>query len=484
MSPLPFTRVNTVEAPPVTSAPLDSTRLFVVAEGFRGGPDPIRIASPRELSQKLERTGVGIPGYDAVDVALREGVPEVVFQRIVGDAPVAASINLLGPGGQPALKFTANEVGEWGNGATGGLKGEVTSPGGGSNRQIVITRNGVTVASSPVFTARADALAWNLRQSLGTLSLGTENALPSVAAVANLTGGTADSGTIDGPNVVAALGKLRLDLGTGQVVTPGRATLETNTALLTHCDVFDRTALLEATDGLVVNDILTLSLALRGLGSGAEGTPRLGGLWAQNAIVPGLAAGSSRSVPWTVVVAGLIARLQKQAGHPNVAPFGDFGVPQYATGVSRYFTSAEAETLFAGGVNIVERLFDAPRNATFRTLEDELSSEWVELAHTRTDRAIHAEARDVGRNMGARVVNRQTVQEFGSRLRVRLAALWTAGALFGDTSDEASRVDVDSSNSVTTMAAREVNADVGFRASPHAEFVNINVAKIPITQNV
>lgn len=484
---LPRTDVRTIDAPPVLSAPLGSTRLFVLAESFRGGAEPIRFGGPRDLTRYLERTGIGIPAYDAIDVALREGVPEVYLSRIIGDDAEFASVNLDGTsGGSPySLVLTANEPGEWANGPTGGLSAEVAAPGGGSNRQITVYRDGVALIASPIFTARADALAWNALQSVVTVSLGGENTLPAVAAEADFTGGDSDSAGITTDSVAAAATRLRKDLGAGQLVAPGRSTVETSTVLLEHCEEFNRTALLEAADGLDVEDISAVSVELRALGSNAEGVPRLGGLWAQHAIAPGLTPGTTRTVPWTIVVAGLIARLERAEGHPNVAPFGDFGVPQYVRGVSRYFSEDDAADLFGAGVNIVERLFDAPRNATFRTLETEGQTEWLDLAHTRLDRAIHADALDIGRNMGSRVINRKVVQEFGARLRKRLEeAYWKPGATFGDTADQAARVDVDAVNDTASMAARELNAAVGVRMSEHAEYVNITIAKVPIGQEV
>src|SRR5687767_1385689 len=102
-------------------------------DSLRGLLTPTRVLNGRTLDLAQERTGVGIPAYDAIDVALRERVPEVYFSRVVGPTPVAASVNIDGTaGGSPyALTFTANEVGEWANGAAGGLMLEITSPGGG-----------------------------------------------------------------------------------------------------------------------------------------------------------------------------------------------------------------------------------------------------------------------------------------------------------------------------------------------------------------
>jgi hypothetical protein len=220
-------------------------------------------------------------------------------------------------------------------------------------------------------------------------------------------------------------------------------------------------------------------------GRGAAGISRLGGVWANHLTGPGLVPGGSRTVPATVIVAGLIARLQRADGHPNVAPFGDFGVPRWATAIADPFTAADAAALFDSGVNVFTDYLGTPRNRSFRTLELPGTSEWVDLAHTRTDRQMHAIAMDVGRGMGARVVNRDTIADFGSRLRLRLVdELYKRGALFGDTADQAVRVDTESVNDTTSIAEREVNAAVGVRMSEHAEFVRVELAKVPIGQEV
>jgi hypothetical protein len=484
MATFPATNVSTVDAPPAISAPLDGTRLLVAAESFRGALGPVAIRQ-RDLSRYLERTGAGIPAFDAVDVALREGVPEVIFSRIVGPGAAFASLPLAGGTGT-SLTLTAREPGEWANGAAGGLSAEVVNgPAGATERVVILRRNDVEVERTTAATTRADLQAAVNRMTLVSATLGPDTGLPTVAADANFTGGLADGGAITTTQVREALDRVTPDLGPMQVVTPGRSTDASNTELLDYArDSRDRTALLEIADGLAASAIAASGAALRALGAGAEGAPRHGGAWAQNATGPGLVPGSTRSVPWAIVQAGLIARLERQEGHPNVAPAGDMGVPQWATDVSRVFTDAERDQVFDAGVNVVGRYLNAPRNLTFRTLEREGVSEWVDLAHTRVDRAVRAAAFDVGRAMGHQVITRKTINRFGTLLRQRIMPLWEAGALFGDTADEAFRVEVDSVNDAESIAAREVNVEVGLKMSEHAEQVNVTIAKVPLTQEV
>jgi hypothetical protein len=490
--PLPKTNVRSKDAPPTKGTPQGGRRLFIAAESLRGDLKPKVIRNQRDIGRAtLIRSGVGILGYDCVDIALREGVPEVVHARIVGPAAAPAVLNLDGTvGGAPyAVILTVNEVGEWANGAAGGLKGEVTSPGGGTNRQVVIYQGAAApeniILKSPVFTTRADVMAWNIVQNLITVTLGADNTLPPVAAAANFAGGSSDSGGITGAEVTAALNRCKADMGNGQVVVPGRNTVASNTLLAQHCQDFDRTALGEVAAGLVVSDVVTEAATLRAIGSGAEALPRLLGMWAQFATAPGITPGTTRTVPWSIVAAGLMARLEQAEGHPNVSPIGDYGVPQYVTGVDRYFSDDDAETLYGAGVNVVEELFDAPRNATFHTLDNPDTSDWSDLAHTRLDRALHADATELGRGMGGRVINRKTINELAGKMRTRLESrYYKRGAIFGNTFEQAARVDTDSVNDTDTMAAREANMDLGVVMSEHAEQVNVNISKVPIGQEV
>lgn len=499
---LPRTTVRTIDAAPVLAVPLDSTRLLIGVESFRGTRAPMRFGSPRDVSRYLERTGVGIPAWDAIDVAMREGVPEVWLARILGPAAASASLALAGPTGT-SFTIRANEPGEWANGAAGGLTAEVVNgPAGASERVVIIRRVTPPVGTGPLEVGRTTAettraglieaverlgrvtLSDGTFRALLTVTAGADTALPAVAAAANLAGGDADSDGITATHVRAALDLVSIDEGPMSVATPGRNTDEINEEILGHCSTHDRTALLEQASGLSVGTITASAAALRALGSGAEGVPRLGGLWKDHLTGPGLVPGTTRTVPATIIVAGLIARLERAEGHPNVAPFGDFGTPRWATTLVAQSTEADSETLFAAGCNVWGSYLGVPRNRTFRTLEESGTSEWVDLAHTRLERAVRAHARDVGRAMGSRVINRKTISEFGARLRQRLELVWKAGALFGDTPDEAFRVDVDSVNDTTSIAAHEVNAAVGLRMSEHAEYVNIDLTKVPIGQEV
>jgi hypothetical protein len=482
--PLPYVSVNAIDAPPTIGANLDDRQLFIGVEDFRGSLEPQLFTSGRQLSQSVERTAEGIFAYDCIDVALREGVGRVYKVRIVGPAALAASIALAGSTGTSGtLKVT--EVGEWANGATGGLKAAVATSGG--NTTITIYRGGTgsgsIVETSPLLGTRAAIQAWaqNISTYLSDFTLGADTTMPVTSAAANFIGGTSDSGSITQTQIAAALARCTADYGPGQVVLPGRTTLDSNTTLLQHAKDFRRTALCQIEAGLAKSDMQTQLASLRALGTGAEGLPRLGGIWGQDAVGPGFVAGTVRDVPWTIIVAGQIARLESTAGHPNVDPIIKNGLTRWATSVDQYFSPDDADDLYDAGMNIVTKYQTVPQTYTFHTM-DSPTSEWVELAHTRLDRYIQTQAFEIGRQMQGELLpaDWSTIQNFGSRLRDMLEGLRGVGALFGTSPGEAYLVDVTSVNDTETIAAREVNADMGVKMTPHAEQVNIQIAKIPL----
>lgn len=492
---LPRTRTRTVENPPVTRVPLDSTRLLVAVDTFRGPREAVRLRGAIDVSRRMERTGVGIFGYDCVDVAFRERVPEVYLVRVLGPAAAPATRDAAGGTGT-VFTLSAYEPGEWANGAAGGLSVQwINGPAGASERIGIIFRNAVEIGRTVASTTRAqlaESLANILRNDptkpgLITVALGPDTGLPTVAAAANFAGGTADLASVTATHVREALDRVSIDEGPMQVVIPGRNTDAMNIMLGTYCAETKRTPLYEQQDALGVSTIAASAAAMRtALGLGAEGQSKRGGMWMHHATGPGILAGQTRTVPWTIIMAGLIARAQSKAGHPNAAAFADEGVPLWATGLTRELSEADAATLVTAGVNVAHTYLGTPRNRTFHTLEQPLSgSNWIDLAHARTEAQIHAIARDLGRSMGSRTIDRGLLNEFGGKLRDRLDdELYSRGALFGDTFESAVVVDTDTVNDATTIRAKEVNAAVGVVMAEHAEFINVDLAKIPIGQGV
>jgi hypothetical protein len=80
---------------------------------------------------------------------------------------------------------------------------------------------------------------------------------------------------------------------------------------------------------------------------------------------------------------------------------------------------------------------------------------------------------------------RHKILEFKGALAGVLNEFYIQNALYGETAEDAYRVDVgESVNTPTTIANAELNAIVGIKMSPYAELVYISISKTPINQSV
>jgi hypothetical protein len=503
---LPRVTVRTIDTPPAIPSAAVTTKAIIVGETELGILQPTAITKMDRWRDYLlgSRTGAAIPTYNAVDIALREGYPLVYVTRAVGPDATTASAAVAGGSGT-SLTLRATGPGEYANGATGGLKYEIVNgPGGGTEREVVIYRGGTTaefeVERSPVFTAATKATvltAWgdaanpDRTAKWVVVELGADTGLPTVAGPTNLTGGDADLAGITSTEIREALDRVPKGLGPAQVFAPWRTAASTHQEVLEHCSERNRIALLDGVQGSSVSTLVALAAASRALGSGAQELPRLGGLWGQYAIGPGVTPGTTRTVPASIVVGGMLCRATAKAGHANAQPVGESGVPVWAERMDRYFDEApdgDADTLTDGGVNVfVQRGPEAtPRNYTFDSLDDPESSEWDDLAHSNYVTGVVARAEEIGEQMrdGSQTIQ-QAIPRFGSLLRLMLEGDFTAGALHGGgTLGDPFRVNVETANDAETMADGELNADLGLRTGEHVRDVNINVAKTPTNQPV
>jgi hypothetical protein len=495
---MPLARIKSgvIEGRPVVSAPTDSSRLLVVGESQMGALVPYSFRRARDMDAPAigARTGAFIATWDAVDVAVQEEVPEVIFTRAVGSGATAATANIPGGTGT-ALVVTADGPGIYGNGAAGGLTWEIVNgPNGGTERQLVIAYGGREVERSPVFTAATKAtvlyewgrLNGDLRQSrYVTVEMGADTGLPTVASASNLAGGT-DGSAVDSAAIRAALDRVPIGLGPMNVVAPWRTSAGTHEEILKHCMENDRVAFLDAAQAVSVATLKSLAQTSTALGTGAAGVSRLGGIFPQYARGSGVVPGSTRTVPSSIVAAGLTARTQKEKGHANVNPIGQNGIPRWARSMDRYFSEVEGgdgDQLVDAGLNLfVDRSFlspSGPRLYSFQSLDT--TENWRDLAHSRyfADLQGRVNARSeeiVGLEIDA---SGNAASAYGGIIRAEMARDYPGG-LYGATFDDAARVDVGPNvNDQEAITAREIRAEVGAVLNEHGTTISVQFTKVP-----
>jgi phage tail sheath protein FI len=336
---------------------------------------------------------------------------------------------------------------------------------------------------------RDTAVAWatNVSQYID-ITLGASAEDPRVAAATGLAGGLDDQAGITDAHWLTALNRFTKALGPGQVSFPGRSAGTAHADLLVHAVANNRVAVLDSSDTNVVATIKAHSTALRLLGSPAGLNPRFAAVFAPWLKVPGITPGTTRTIPPSGTVAGMIARLDGQTGNPNLAAAGIRGASQFALETKYSFTDAERDDLNANGVDILRNMYGEVRLYGYRTAVEPLTQpNWTNFANSRLIMAVAAKADQIAeRYVFAQLDGRMLkVNEYGGDLRSMLAAYWDLGALFGATAEEAFNVDVGVQvNTPITMAANELHAVLALRCSPFAERVIVELVKVATTEAV
>jgi len=477
VSPLPGVSYETRDISGVSGPPLDTATAFVGGQAERGPTN--RPVFCTTLSQ-FEAVFGGEVAYGwlwwAAKLILVEGGAGYWFVRTVGPAAKVSTVKLT-DGSKNTLQVDAVSPGAWGDDID--VKTEV----GGGNVTYAVVFKGVNVEISPALATNVDAVAWALNSEYVRFTdLGGAD---PTAQTGNLAGGDDDRANITDEHRAASLNLLTADLGPGQVLYPGATTTAMYTALLTHAETHNRTALLDGADTATVATLTGAAATLRALGDPAQ----CGGMFAPWAVVPGPTAGTTKTVPYSIIQAGLCARRDAETfkpevgtGNPNSPAAGtgqNAGVSRTATGLSQAaWTDTQRETLNNAGVNVVRVLYESVVTYGFRTLTNPVTDALnIWLSNRRIDTAIIAASEAIGEEFNwADFDGRgRKLSEFGSAISSRvLAPYYEIGALFGESPEDAYSVETgEQVNPPKQLAAGLVLAEIGAKRSPLAERVKL-----------
>ncbi len=475
---LPGTTVTLVDTPPPRSAPTDTSVLFVVGPTEKGPITPQLVESLADHDTLYgARVTWGII-RDYLEVYFREGGGRAYVCRAVGTTPVLATHDLLDGSSAVALTAKAKSYGIWGN----SISVAVQAGDGGGQFKISVLFNSVEVENSGNLNTTADAVAWSANSSYIDLLQGASTNDPAVASAAALTGGTDDHGTITYTHRKTALDKFARDLGPGQVAAPGATTDTDHTNLLDHAQAHNRFALLDFADTATDATLLTAATNAR------DANARWGAVFVPWAIVPGLAPKTTRTVPYSAIEAGIIARNDSLGLSPNVPAAGRNGESIYATGLTQTYTDADRESLNDAGVNVAVVKYGGVRTYGYRSLANPTTETNYQLAsNMRLIMAITAEADVIAENYLFQVIDGQghLFSDFQGDLTGMLKDFYDTGSLFGATPQDAFYVDVGPQvNTPDTIAALEIHAVLSLRISPFGETVQISIVKHPVTESV
>lgn len=315
----------------------------------------------------------------------------------------------------------------------------------------------------PTFTDAYDAAEAFFREGGGALTVSRSNA-----------GGTADVG--------AGLDQLVRALGPGQVFIPGADGLvaANQTDLLQHAADNNRIALLDAPSDADATELSALAATYA-----SSVNARYGALFAPAAIVPGVTSADVRTVPYSAVEAGIMARNAARFS-ANVPAAGVNGISRFAIDLTATFTDAERESLNDDGVNIARVIYGQVETYGYRTLAPDTTG-WVNLGNARLNMEIVAKAEAIGeRYVFSQIDGRRVkISQFGGELSGMLVPYYESGSLYGASVDEAFYVDVGPAvNTDESIADGILRAIVGLKMSPFAEMVVIEIVKVASDQSL
>lgn len=457
-----------------SSLPSNSTGVaFIAGQAERGPTDaPVLIRNLETFKSTFgQRVSYGYL-FDAVDIGIKEGLSHIYVSRAVGPAAVIATGDISDGAAGVAIVITAKNPGDWGN----SIKVTTSIPDSGQLRAVVEYPVGTVVETSPIVTSKQALIDWSALSSWITITSGAGGNI--TATNVTLSTGADDRSNITTTQITAALTRFAKDLGPGQVAYPGGTTDEIHDALADHAEVNNRVYLADCADTATVATLTASAAANRALMNG-----HLGGFFAPWAIVDGLTPGTARTVPYSIIEMGMMARLDGETGNPNEPAAGVNGVSAAARGLSQNaWTDAERETLNEGGVNVARVMNGRVRTYGYRTPADAFANaSHVNLNNERLEMAIRHGARVVGERYNFRQIDGKghLLGDFaGSLAGEVLLPLYEVGAIFGDSPAEAFTVDTGGQvNPVEQLAAREVVAVITYKASPFAEHITIEITK-------
>lgn len=482
--PRPGTDVIIMDEAAGGGAVLNTGQAFFIGSSQRGPLGASLVRSPKDYEARYGPRSGGSLLSDAVSTYFAEGGGVLYVSRAVGTGSAASSAAF------GSMTATAVSPGLWGDELTVAAEAPASLAErlrganpllAGDPIVITVAYQGSVLERSYTVASAADAVTWAQEYSaLISLAQGADNVVPVAGTTVDLNGG-ADGAAVDQTALQAALDRLDFALGPGQVCAPGLTTSAVHEALLGHADSRKRCALLDLPDDA---DPLALGAAVQAL-YGTQGV-RFASAWAPWAQCPG-PAGSVITVPYSALEAALIAVADKATGNPNEPAAGANGVSRYATGLSQTFSDEEREALNEAGVCMAKVVYGDVRSYGYRTAAGPDDTNWLWFGNSRVIMAVAHEADAAAENYVLRQIDgrRQLFAALETDLRGICLRYFTAGALYGETPEEAFSVDTgDQVNTTDTIKRGEVHAVIRLRVSPAAEWVVIAVVKVPVERQL
>lgn len=434
--------------------------------------------------------------YDALDEFFHDGGNTAYVSRI---QPTSTGVAAASSSSVNAWILTANGKGTWANSSNSNASGVIVSITGytvGSQTvySATIAYNGIVIASTNGLLTDTDFINWVQSLSVGTgggfITAAAQvqtSTLPASGSTITiyLTGGT-DVAIVDADQVVALTAFTAL-LGPGQVSYPGGTSAADWNALVAHAIAFNRVAYLDAPDTATASTIETQVATFQA----AAADSSYAAVFAPWVVVPGIVNTNSSSLTSPVfnrtvapsAYAAACAAVNDANSDANSPAAGLGFASSYITGVTQTYVQSDLANLNADGICVIKQVPTGQfvlwgfRSAAFNPA-------WTYLNNVRMRMQIVFEAGNLAETFVFGEIDPKG--KFFARLNGALSGLmlgyYQRGSLYGATSGDAYSVNTGPAvNTIVTIAAGAVNANIAVKLSPFAENVNINITKYNLT---
>lgn len=472
------TTIGDRAAAPIAAA--STAAAFFVGVAQKGPTTPTLVVSLTDFVEKFGERMSGSPLlYDAVDAAFHEGASVIYVARSFTAETKTAEKQAVDAESKKVFKVFARSRGAWGN----NVKVVVTLSSGSIVLQVYLS--GTLVETSPSLGTTAEAVVW-AKENSDLITLEDNHEVEGADAktqTLELSGGADDAtNAAKATAVTEALARFTRDLGPGQVAAPGNDDDEVHAALLTHAAANNRRAILdevvEASEGTLVGT----ATSLRGA------TARYGMLCASWVVCPGVSLGTTRKIPFSAVMVGLISRATA-AGFPYKAAAAKRGRAKWALELVTTFTDVQRAALDAAGVtgSIMKR--GVVTNYGDVTLVNQTSEpNWEQFSASRTVMACAALADEVMDNYDFEDIDGHGYvfnDLKGDLVGSACMPLYAANALYGQTPEEAFAVNTGPDvNTPASITAKEIKAQIAIDVSPTARNLVTEIVKVPVLEGV
>jgi phage tail sheath protein FI len=292
----PGVTVSILANPVSSSLQIDTGTWFIIGTSDQGPANtPVILYSLNDFITWFGARASYSVLYDAVETFFQEGGAQCYVSRIVGPNATTGTKNLLDGGAGVSLIVNAIGPGSY----SGAIKVGVAA-GSGSNYQIVVTDGSGTVLEQSYDLAdQQSAIGWSKYSQYVRIVLGATSNNPAVLSPAVLSTGNDQRGNITDAERQAAIDSFTSGFGPGQISYPGNTTNTMYSALATHASTHNRAAILDLPDSATKATVKAAAATL---------SSRYAAAFTGWCIIPGVTAGTTRTVPPSALVAGLLGR--------------------------------------------------------------------------------------------------------------------------------------------------------------------------------